>query len=212
MLCNSLMPVFLLLLQMNIGSKYRLSASLTTNNQYRPWKNHIDLSLFRTQRTLVITQYTLVVVNSFYGLRLLWVTSLESVLLTTTIDNDNNDNNHHHHSMCIKYISHITNTSMFNHLFIAVFNLLLRFIYWSEVSEPNHLSPQCFWWDHKLESVNWFNWILWVHDISSESANSPCTSLPEDSIRVNGDLGLMIPDSVEKIRIINIGDSGADHL
>ena len=46
-----LKPIFSLLLEMNIGSKYQLSASLTTNNQYRyrPWKNHIGLSLPYTQ-------------------------------------------------------------------------------------------------------------------------------------------------------------------
>ena len=35
---------------MNISSKYRLSASLITNNRYRPWKKHIGLSLKQSNR------------------------------------------------------------------------------------------------------------------------------------------------------------------
>jgi len=38
-LLKILMPIFSLLLQMNIGSKYCLSASLITNNRYRSISN-----------------------------------------------------------------------------------------------------------------------------------------------------------------------------
>jgi len=48
-------------------------------------------------------------------------------LSTATDINNNNLKNNNHHSMCMKYISHKADTSMFNHLFIAIFNLLLRF-------------------------------------------------------------------------------------
>lgn len=44
--------------------------------------------------------------------------------------------------MCTKYIRHITDTSEFNHLFIAMLNLLLKFTDWSEASEPKGLSPR----------------------------------------------------------------------
>jgi len=87
--------------------------------------------------------FIVVVVNSvnFFdsGYSLTWSGSLKSVLLTTITDNNYNNNNTHHHSMCIKYISHTTNTSVFIHLFIAIFNLLLRSTDWGKV-----LSPQCF--------------------------------------------------------------------
>ena len=36
---NISMQIFSFLPQMYIGSKYRLSASVTTNNRHQPWKN-----------------------------------------------------------------------------------------------------------------------------------------------------------------------------
>ena len=65
--------------------------------------------------------------------------------------------------------------------FVAIFNLLLRSTEWSEVSEPNHLRPQCF---------------RWVSPCVPNSSRSGVQSIGRrqrtNRIRFIGDLGLVL--------------------
>lgn len=41
----------------------------------------------------------------------------------------------------------------------------------SEPTQTNHLIHQCFWWVHRLESVNQVTQIIWFRSVSNESAD-----------------------------------------